>query len=138
MYHCTNVLGRLGRDPELSYGKTGKAICKTSVAVSFKMKDKEYTTWYNVVAFDKTGETIAQYFSKGNMIFISGKMQFNSFEDKDNIKKLSANLIVDHFSFVEGGGGKGKNTTEQVKEKVVPPKKVPDENDGFLDDDLPF
>jgi len=56
------ILGRLGRDPEISYSQSGMAVCKLSLATSRKQKDgTEVTSWHRCTAFDKSAELISQY-----------------------------------------------------------------------------
>ena len=66
---CT-IAGNLGRDPELKHTPAGKAICTCSIAYK-KTKDAE-TQWFRVIAWEKLGELIAQYATKGQMLVVTG------------------------------------------------------------------
>ena len=75
-----NLVGRLVRDPELKYGKDGKAILKNSIAVS---RNKEQSDFINIVAFGKTAELIEEYHEKGDLIAVSGAIWTGSYEKGD-------------------------------------------------------
>ena len=93
------VLGRLGRDPETRYTQDGKAICSFSVATSEEWKDKqtgekrERTEWHNITAFGRLGEICGQYLSKGQQVYIEGRLQTDEYE-KDGIKRYSTKIIA--------------------------------------------
>ena len=110
------LIGRLGKDPELkAAGDTH--VCNFSVATSFKSKDKENTTWHNCVAWGKTAEIIAQYFKKGSMIALEGRIDNRTYE-KDGVTKYISEVVVDKFYFV--GGGKEQGSPSQKAEEDLP------------------
>lgn len=86
------IVGRLGQDPETSNG-----ACKFSVATNDGTKEKPKTNWHNVVAFGKTGENLQKFLSKGSQIAISGRLDYNTHEDKKY-----TSIIVNSFTFVDG------------------------------------
>lgn len=99
------ILGRLGRDPEMTYTQSGMAICKFSLATSRKMKDgQEVTQWHRCTAFNKTGELISQYVNKGNQLYVEGEITYSQYE-KDGVTRYSTDIIVREFNFINSGGG---------------------------------
>ncbi len=103
------IMGRLGRDPEISYTQGGLAICKFSLATSKKKKDgEEITSWHRCTAFDKRGEIIAQYMSKGRMLYIEGELSYGQYE-KDGITRYTTDIIVYQFAFVDSRGDSQDN-----------------------------
>ncbi len=103
------ILGRLGRDPEMTYTPGGMAVCKFSMATSKKKKDgSEITAWHRCTAFDKTGEIIGQYMSKGRELYIEGELRYGQYE-KDGITRYTTDIIVNQFTFVGGRGGGGQD-----------------------------
>lgn len=101
------LVGRLGRDPEMTYTPSGMAVCKFSLATSKKKKDgPEVTAWHRCTAFGKTGEVIGQYLSKGRELFVEGEIQYGQYE-KDGITRYTTDIIVNQFSFIGGGKGSG-------------------------------
>ena len=119
--------GKLGKDPELKYTPSGKAVANFSLATdrSWKgadgQKQKE-TTWHNIVAWGKTAEVMKEYLTKGSEIIIVGRVENRSYE-KDGVKKYISEVVVDEFEFC--GGGTSKSTKSEVEDK-----------DG--DQDMPF
>lgn len=109
------ILGRLGQNPEISYTQSGLAVCKFSLATSKKQKNgQEVTQWHRCTAFDKAGELITKYVSKGNMLYIEGEITYSQYE-KDGVTKYSTDIIVREFNFVgssDGGQGGSQNTQQ--------------------------
>lgn len=97
------ILGRLGRDPEMTYTQAGLAVCKFSMATSRKMKEgQEITQWHRCTAFGKAGELISRYVSKGHMLYVEGEITYSQYE-KDGITRYSTDIIVREFNFVSAG-----------------------------------
>lgn len=107
------ILGRLGRDPETTFSKDGKAICKFSVGVTRKF-NKEVTDWFNCASFGKTAELIQQYFTKGNQIALQGEIQFGDYTDKEGNKKYTTTLVVNGFDFIAGNGNNTNSGSQEV------------------------
>lgn len=115
------LIGRLTKDPELSYAaNTGNAICRLTLAVTRPFK-KEETDFINCIAFGKTGETIAQYLTKGRQLAISGAIRTGSYTDKEGNKRYTTDVIIESFEFI--GSGQATFTGNGQAAKV--------ENDGF-------
>ena len=130
------LMGSLGHDPSLKYLPSGDAVCNLSIATSEEWKDKQTgekkskTEWHKAVAFGKTGEIIKEYFFKGGLILIEGKLQTRSWESKDGEKKQATEIVVSNFSFC-GKNGEKTAKDESGYEEQKHPK---DEKDG----DCPF
>ena len=103
------LLGRLTKDPDLNFaaGK-GTAICKFNLAVTRPFK-KDETDFINCIAFGKTGETMAQYLTKGRQVAITGRIQTGSYDAKDGTKRYTTDIIVESFEFI----GSSKNNNNQ-------------------------
>lgn len=94
------LIGRLTKDPELKYTPgDGTAICRITVAVARAFK-KDETDFINCVAFGKTGETIAQYFTKSRQIALAGNIRTGSYQAQDGTKMYTTNVIIENFEFV--------------------------------------
>lgn len=109
------LIGRLTKDPDLSFaaGK-GTAVCRFSIAINrIKRKDKEKAEadFINCVAFGKTGETIAQYFTKGKQIAIQGNIRTGSYEGQDGIKRYTTDVVIETFEFVGDKTATSNNKT---------------------------
>ncbi len=109
------ILGRLGQNPEISYTQSGLAVCKFSIATSRKQKNgQEVTQWHRCTAFDKAGELITKYVSKGHMLYIEGEINYSQYE-KDGVTRYSTDIIVNQFNFISSGDGRqgGNQNTQQ-------------------------
>ena len=95
------LLGRLTRDPDLRFAAgSGKAVTRFTIATTRPMKRDE-ADFINCIAFNKAGETIAQYLTKGKQIAITGNIRTGSYE-KDGQVRYTTDVIVDTFEFVSG------------------------------------
>ena len=106
------LIGNLGQDPELRYTPDGLAILKFSIATSEYFNDKsgskqERTTWHNIVAFGKMGQTLANYLNKGKQVFVEGRINNRSYDDKDGNKKYISEIVATNIVLLgaKGGGG---------------------------------
>ena len=97
------LVGRLTRDPDLRFGAgSGTAVVRFTVAVTRAMKRDE-ADFINCIAFGKMGETIAQYFTKGKQIAISGNIRTGSYDAKDGTKRYTTDVVVETFEFINNG-----------------------------------
>ena len=100
------LLGRLVRDPEVRYSNSGMAVTKFTIAVDRprrKDHDKE-TDFIPCTAFNKTAETIGNYFSKGSRILVDGSMRVEAYDGKDGKKHYQTFCLVNNFEFVDARG----------------------------------
>lgn len=74
------LVGRIGKQPDLTYSQNGTPLCKFSLAVSRRSRDKEETDWLNIVCFGKTAEFVAQYLDKGALVGVEGRIQTRQYE----------------------------------------------------------
>ena len=113
--HC--IIGRLGKDPEMRYTPSGKAVCTFSVATDDRYKDKDgkavsNTDWHKCVAWAKLAETCGQYLKKGSQVYVEGKSKTRSYDDKDGVKRYITEIIVGQMTMLgnkEGAGEDEKN-----------------------------
>ncbi len=108
------LYGNLTRDPELKALPSGQQLASFGIATnrSFKGKDgarQEATEFHNLVAFGRTAEVIGQYFKKGRPIYVEGRIQTRSWDDKESGKKnYRTEVIIENFQFgADGGRGGG-------------------------------
>jgi single-strand DNA-binding protein len=93
------IIGNLGRDPEMRYTPNGQAVTQFTVAVNRNYKDsngewKEETEWFRVVAWAALAERTAEYLRKGRKVYVEGRLQTRSWEDKDGQKRYTTELIA--------------------------------------------
>jgi len=155
------LYGNLTRDPELKALPSGQQLVSFGLATNRTYKDKngqkqEATEFHNIVAFGRSAELIAQYMKKGRPLFVEGRIQTRSWDDKESGKKnYRTEIVVDNFQFGDGGksGGAGTSTDStgsrqansgqaaQGEESQAPHKdtdeiKYPDEE--INPEDIPF
>lgn len=88
----TQIIGNLGKDPELRYAPSGDPVATFSVAVNKTWKDDkgdkhEKVQWYNVACWGKLGEICGQYLKKGKQVFLQGEMESREYTDKEGVKR---------------------------------------------------
>ena len=98
MLNSVTLMGRLTRDPEIRYTQSNKPVCSFTLAVD-RDKDKEQTDFIDCVAWNKTAEFVNQYFNKGKMACVRGRLQIRYWEDKNENKRESAEVICDSVYF---------------------------------------
>ncbi len=111
-YQHVVVEGNVGKI-EMRYTANGKAVTSFSVAVNERFGETESVEWFNCVAWEKLGETIAQYFDVGKEILVAGRLKTRSWDGNDGAKKYRTELIVRDFSFVgKKGADSGGETSD--------------------------
>ena len=99
------LMGRLTRDPETRTTTSGKSVTSFSLAVDRQGQDDQ-ADFFDVTAWEKTGELVAQYLSKGRRCLVQGRLRQDSWDDKETGKKRSAvEVYVEDFNFIGGGRG---------------------------------
>ena len=108
-----DVVGNCGRDPELKETKTGKTMCKFSVASNTKDKSGEVrTSWVNVLCFDEMAEEVVSKVSAGSRIHATGRLSLEEYEYNDE-KRFSATLLADEVGISLRFASKQKEETEE-------------------------
>ncbi len=110
-YNRVILVGNLTRDPEIKYTQSGKGVTKFSLAVN-NPRNKEETTFVDIVAWDKLGETCNKYLKKGSNTLVEGRLVIRSYDDKDGNKRKATEVVIDNMQMLgsrpdgaEGGGG---------------------------------
>jgi single-strand DNA-binding protein len=153
------LVGNLGRDAETKFTPGGSSVTKFSVATARRWKDqqsgewKEETNWSNVTLWK--GENLAPYLTKGKQVYVEGRLQTRSYEDKDGKKVYATDVVADDVILLggrgggEGGGDEGGGFSQDRPVSMprsargpasgghsAPP--VDDFPQGITDDDVPF
>ena len=108
------LIGNLGKDPEMSYTDSGKALTKFSLAVNRRMRDRESgerreeTTWFSIVAWDQLAETCNNYLHKGSKVYIEGRMTSHKYTDKDGVERIAWDVTATDMEMLDPkGSGQG-------------------------------
>lgn len=135
------LIGRLGADPELRYTPSNQAVATISLATNEAWKDKdgnpqERTEWHRVVLWQKQAELANEYLKKGHRVYIEGRLQTRSWEDKDGVKRYTTEVIAQSLEFLESrdsGGGSSQSAPAPNDDDLMGPQRNMDQ-----EDDLPF
>jgi single-strand DNA-binding protein len=148
------LIGNLGKDPEVKYTPTGTAVAKFSLATNERYKDKagewqDRTEWHNVVLWQRLAEIAGEYLKKGGKVYIEGRLQTRSWDDKQtNQKKYMTEVVASDLILLggrgEGGGGgdfasssrgtSGGNNFDQRMPEAEPTAA----SSPISDEDIPF
>ncbi len=142
------LIGNLTRDPELRVTPKGTAICQFGLAVNRQFKDesgsvRDETTFVDIEAWGRQGETISKYCTKGRPLFVEGRLKFDQWEDKTSGQKRSKlKVVLEGFQFLGGRGEGGEAGAAHSPERNAPParntgRSDAPETDG-VDEDVPF
>ena len=148
------LIGNLGKDPELKYTPSGTAVAKFSLATNERFKDKagewqDRTEWHNIVAWARLAEIAGEYLKKGRSVYVEGRIQTHSWDDKQTgQKKYMTEIIANDLVLLGGrgeggeGGGGGRVRPAAAAEPSAAEPSVPEENSApsteITDADIPF
>lgn len=137
------LIGNLGKDPEVRYTPSGAAVCNFSIATTDRWKNKdtgqpeERTEWHNIVVWGRQAETCKEFLSKGRSVFVEGRLQTRSWDDKDGNKRYTTEVIAARVQFLTPRGTSAgavsslsSPATETSSDQGPPPFDT--------DDDIPF
>ena len=138
------LIGNLGKDPEVRFTGTGRAVARFPLATSEVWNDaegqrQERTEWHNVVVWGKQGENCGQYLSKGRPVAVEGRLNWREWEAQDGGKRQSVDIIADAVQFL---GSRDAPQSNGVVESDVPADTSDFQEAGVgsggKDDDIPF
>jgi len=131
------LIGNLGMDPEVRHTNSGQPVANLRVATSRRVKDRDgnwsdQTEWHTVVCFSRTAELAGQYLHKGSKIYIEGRIQTRSWEDREGKKQYRTEVVCENLKFLDprGGAGGGDSAPSGGFNR--------DASGEFSDDDIPF
>jgi single-strand DNA-binding protein len=142
------LLGNVGKDPEIRTTGSGTMVANLSVATSSRYKDKsgewqDQTEWHNLVAYGRGAEILRDYVTKGSKLFIEGRLQTRSWDDKESGKKVyRTEIVVNEISLLSpADGSNGRPAGNAGPQGRSSRSSDADENHGdvgITDDDIPF
>jgi single-strand DNA-binding protein len=142
------LVGNLGKDPELRYTPSGAAVATFSLATSERYKDKsgemqEKTEWHNIVVWRQLAEICGKYLHKGKQIYIEGRIQTRSYDDRDGNKRYITEIVADQMQMLgragEDNGGYSRPSGESRQGRAAAPAREEFAEPPFNpDDDIPF
>jgi single-strand DNA-binding protein len=108
------IIGNLGQDPEIRHTQNQTAVCTLSIATTdVRMgqdgQRQEFTEWHRVVVWNKQAENCAKYLTKGRPVFVEGRLQTRSWEDKTGQKRYTTEIVASNVQFLGGAGGQARD-----------------------------
>jgi single-strand DNA-binding protein len=149
------LIGNLGKDPEIKYTPQGTAVAKITIATNERFKDKagewqDRTEWHNVVLWQRLAEIAGEYLKKGGKVYVEGRLQTRSWDDKQTgQKKYMTEVVASDLILLggrgEGGGGgdysggsRGASSSGGNNFDQRVPEPEPAGAGPITDDDIPF
>lgn len=141
------LVGRLGRDPEKRYTKTGTPVVNFSLATDEVWGSREgnrqtRTEWHNVVVWSRLAEICSEYLTKGKLVYLEGRLQTREWEDRDGNKRRTTEIVASEMKML------GKRSEEpeldrtsgrrRAEPKSRSSQREPSMESGITDDDIPF
>ena len=145
MVNKVTLIGRLGKDPEFRVTAGGTPMAKFSLATTEKRKDAsgqlvETTEWHKCAAWARQAEIARDYLTKGQLLYVEGRIHYDSYENKEGVKVYTTDIVVSNFQMLSGKGESGSGSAPKPAPVNDPParREEPKSEGGFEDDDLPF
>jgi single-strand DNA-binding protein len=140
------LIGNLGKDPEVKYTPSGTAVAKFSLATNERYKDKggewqDRTEWHNIVAWQRLAEIVGEYVKKGSKLYIEGRLQTSSWDDKESgQKRYKTEVIANDLVLLSGRGeGEGPGRSRGASASAGMDQRVPEPDTAQItDEDIPF
>lgn len=143
------LLGNVGKDPEIRATGSGMMVANFSLATTDRTKDQtgnwtDRTEWHNLVAFQRTAEIVRDYVKKGSKLYVEGKIQTRSWDDKTSgEKKYRTEIIVNDLSLLSGrgeGDSGGYNRSSSTSYDQRGPASADElvQSTEITDEDIPF
>ena len=129
------LVGNLGADPEIRYTPSGTAVTNFRIATSETRTNKEgvketTTEWHRIVAFGKLAEICGEYLAKGKQVYVEGRLQTRSWEDRDGNKRQTTEIVAGTMQMLGRAGDRGEVPQDSTVTKGG--------EDSPIDDDVPF
>ena len=141
------LIGRLGRDPETRYSANNTPICNFSLATSDRIRKgdtfEEKTEWHRIVVFGSQAENASKFLKKGSFVFVEGKIQSRTYQDKEGNERTVVEIIANSLNFLDpkenSSSGQPERTYQQnPKEGEAQPQAGNAPKFDNEDDELPF
>jgi single-strand DNA-binding protein len=147
------LLGNVGKDPEIRSTPGGTMVASFSLATSDRYQDQQgnwqdRTEWHNLVAFKRTAEIIRDYVKKGSKLYVEGRIQTRSWDDKEGAKHYKTEIIINDLSLLSGrdegsGGGYSRSSSSSSAASSYDQRTPAAQDDvaqsaEISDDDIPF
>lgn len=147
MLNQIQIIGHLGKDPEVRYLASGEAVANFSIATTEKWKDKatgeqrEETEWHRVSTFGRLAEIVGEYVKKGSLVFVQGKLKTRKYTDKDGNERSATEVRAETLKMLGGRDANQGERSAPAQRQAAPQRQAAaPAAGGFdqMDDDIPF
>lgn len=137
MYNKIILIGNLGRDPEIRSLPSGTPVCEFSLATNHRWRDRdgnqqEKTEWFRVSVFGRQAEVAGRYMSRGRQVYVEGRLETRTYEDRSGEKRFSLDVRCDNFQLLGQRGDAEPSSRDDDSSLPSSP------SDTAEDDDIPF
>lgn len=145
------LIGNLGRDPEVRYSPDGGAICNVALATTSGWKDKnsgerkEETEWHRVVFYGRLAEIAGEYLRKGSSVYVEGRLKTRKWQNKEGQDVYTTEIIADQMQMLGSRqeGGQRSETTQRTEQRQAAParqeaQRQPSTSMSDMESDIPF
>lgn len=115
--NSVQLIGNLGRDPELRFTAGGKAVANLRLAVTTGFGENQRTDWFQVVAWEKLAEACNQYLRKGSRIFVAGRLQIRQWEGDDGQTRYATEVVARQVIFLDRPNGASASERDEGDEE---------------------
>ena len=123
------LIGRLTRDPELRYTSSNRAVCQFTVAIDIPFTNQSSgqseADFINIVAWDKTGENVGKYMTKGRLIAVEGRIQTRNYDNNEGKKVYVTEVVANNVQFLESRNATNNNSSSFDSMPEPPVEKTP-------------
>lgn len=146
--NLVQIIGRLGRDPELRYTSNGQAVCSLNVATDESYNDRdgnkvERVEWHRVSAFGKIAESCANYLAKGSLVYVEGNLTTRKWQDQNGQERFTTEIKAKSVQFLDrrnddhrGGDARQSRQGRQDRNNMAQPRGGSEQGD--YSDEVPF
>lgn len=128
------LIGRLGADPVVRYTPSGRPNANFNLATNASWKNdkgevQDRTDWHRVIGWGKLAEVMGEWLKKGSLVYLEGRLQTRSYDDKEGVKRFITEVVVTDMEMLGGKKDETPDIEPVPPEQAIPPVK---------EDDLPF
>lgn len=137
------LIGRLGTDPEMKYTNTGTPVCNLNIATSETWLDKDgqkkdRTEWHRIVVWSKLAQVCGEYLKKGRQVYVEGRLQTRSWQDKSGNKRYTTEIIANSVQFLGSQDRKESSKEDLLEDSSFVDIPSNDAAAAATDEDIPF
>lgn len=140
--NLVQIIGRLGRDPELRYGQSGGAVANFNVATDESYNDRDgnrvdRTEWHRVTVFGKMAENCGNYLAKGNLVYVEGSLTTRKWQDQNGQDRFTTEIKAQRVQFLDRQGGQDDGQ-QQRQGRQTQNRQQPQRGSEQYDSQVPF